>query len=249
MDVEQGVMTALLLGFLLGLKHATDADHVVAVSAIVNETRDAWKGFWIGASWGLGHTTPLLILGTAILVFKEVLLTRYESLAPFFEFGVGVMLILLGIQVFWNILRGRLHMHDHADESTPHVHIHGTHAPLTEQEATPHHRFFRPGKPILRLKSFSIGVVHGLAGSAAVILILLPNIQSFWVGLGYLVLFGLGTILSMTVITLILGVPFALTGNRTLLNKLVSGSAGAISVIFGAAIMIDTSLGVNFIPF
>ncbi len=249
MDVESGIFAALMLGFLLGLKHATDADHVVAVSTIVNETRNAWRGVWIGASWGLGHTTPLLALGVIILVFKEVVLSRYESVAPVFEFGVGIMLVLLGIQVFWNLRRGRLHIHEHTDEGDPHVHIHATHEAAAGPEAEQPHRFFDPGRPVFRLKSFSVGLVHGLAGSAAVMLVLLPTITSFWAGIGYLVLFGVGTILSMAAVTLVLGVPFALTGNHDRLNRLVSGTAGTASVLFGVALMMDISMGTSFVPF
>mgnify|MGYP002023662133 CR=1 FL=1 len=84
MEIESGVMSALALGFLLGLKHATDADHVVAVSTIVSQYRNAWKGLWVGSSWGLGHTTPLLVLGIVILIFKEAVLERYEATAPAF---------------------------------------------------------------------------------------------------------------------------------------------------------------------
>src|SRR3990172_6629370 len=89
-------LAAITLGFLLGLKHATDADHVVAVATVVSEYRNAWRGIWVGVSWGLGHSTPLLILGTAILLFREAIFSLYEPIAPVFEFGVGVMLVFLG---------------------------------------------------------------------------------------------------------------------------------------------------------
>ena len=92
MGVEAGILAAIGLGFLLGLKHATDADHVVAVSAIVTENRAVGRGLWIGAAWGVGHTTPLLILGIIILAFRG-LIDGYESIATWFEFGVGVMMV------------------------------------------------------------------------------------------------------------------------------------------------------------
>ena len=117
---DAGVLYALVLGLLLGLKHATDADHVVAVTTIVSEYRNAWRGIWIGGSWGLGHTTPLLVLGIAILLLKESLLDRYDGVASYFEFGVGVMLVFLGAQVFWNIRRGRLHVHVHQHDGDQH---------------------------------------------------------------------------------------------------------------------------------
>ena len=240
-------MAALVLGFVLGLKHATDADHVVAVSTIVSEQRNAWQGIWVGGSWGLGHTTPLLLLGIVILLFKDAVLDSYERVAPVFEFGVGVMLVALGVQVFWNLRRGRLHLHQHVQDSGPHVHIHATHSPEAVPEVERLHGFFRPGKPFFRMKSFVIGIVHGLAGSAAVMLVLLPTISSFGAGVGYLVLFGVGTMLSMAAITLLLGVPFAVGFKG--LNRAVSAVAGAVSVLLGAALMSDIGLGTALIPF
>ena len=108
MDIETGALAVLILGFLLGLKHATDADHVVAVSTIVTEQRNIWRGLWVGASWGAGHSTPLLILGLVILVLKDWVLGQYEAIAPFLEFGVGIMLVYLGVSVVWNIWRGKV---------------------------------------------------------------------------------------------------------------------------------------------
>lgn len=118
-----GFFAAILLGFLLGLRHAADADHVVAVSTIVSRERNMWRGLWVGASWGVGHTTPLLLLGTLILVFKEAVLDRYEAVAHVLEFGMGVMLVYLGVHVLW-LLRRHLHIHEHLEAAPPHVHIH-----------------------------------------------------------------------------------------------------------------------------
>ena len=249
MEMDSGILAALGLGFLLGLKHATDADHVVAVSTIASEARNAWRGIWVGASWGLGHSMPLLVLGTVVLMFKEVVLGRYETVAPVFEFGVGIMLVFLGAQVFWNLRRGRLHLHEHAHDKGPHVHIHGTHDKAADSSTERLHGFFHFGKPFFRFKSFAIGIVHGLAGSAAVTLVLLPTLSSFWAGLGYLVLFGVGTILAMGVITVALGLPFALTGDSARWNGVVSRSAGAASLAFGFALMSDIVLGTAIIPF
>jgi ABC-type nickel/cobalt efflux system permease component RcnA len=248
-DGQSGVWAALVLGFLLGLKHATDADHVVAVSTIVGESKSAWRGLWIGGSWGLGHTTPLLVLGVVILAFQNVVLDRYETVAPVFEFGVGVMLVLLGVQVFWNLRRGRLHTHQHAHDNDAHVHIHATHDPSASPDVETAHSFWKVGRPVFRLKSYAIGVVHGLAGSAAVMLVLLPSLSSFWVGVGYLLLFGLGTMLSMAAITLVLGVPFAITAGSRWVGRTISSVAGVASVAFGAALMSDISLGTAFVPF
>jgi ABC-type nickel/cobalt efflux system permease component RcnA len=241
MDLGSGALTALVLGLLLGIKHATDADHVVAVSTIVSEYRNAWRGLWVGVSWGLGHTTPLLVAGIAILLLKEPAAQLYEDYAPFLEFGVGIMLVLLGLQVFWNFRRRGIHVHEHAHEEDPHRHLH-TH----ELESAPqsHHGFFQPGKPFFRLKSYVVGVAHGLAGSAAVMLVVLTSdaVSSFVVGLLYIFLFGFGTVLSMGAITLLMGIPFSISGRFERVNRVIASVAGVASIFFGLFIMYDLAI-------
>ena len=249
MAVDSGMLAALSIGFLLGLKHATDADHVVAVSTIAGEFGNAWRGIWVGASWGLGHTTPLLAVGLVILLLKEAVLDRFEAVAPVLEFGVGVMLVVLGAQVFFNLRRGRLHLHAHAHNGPDHVHIHATHEAGAEPREIGGHIHFRPGRPTFRLKSYVIGAVHGLAGSAAVMLVLLPQIGSVWAGVGYLVLFGIGTMISMAMITVVLGVPFAVGGRFRGLDRAVARLAGAASLVFGFGLMADLALGTALLPF
>ncbi|MDA1036455.1 MAG: hypothetical protein O3B65_06185 [Chloroflexi bacterium] len=252
MDIEQGGVIALTLGFLLGLKHATDADHVVAVSTLTAKYRNVWQGIWVGASWGLGHTTPLLIVGVAILVFKGTLLDRYDAIAMWFELGVGLMLVFLGAKVFWNIRQGQFHVHRHVHNDEQHLHIHGSH--IAEQHS-PHKEarhtllLLKPTKPAFRLTSFFVGMAHGLAGTAAVMLVLLPKIDSVWVGVGYLLLFGVGTVLSMAIITIFLSVPFALSSGVGTLHRTVVGVAGAASLVVGFALIMEISTGVSVIPF
>ncbi len=248
LDASAGVWGALALGFLLGLKHATDADHVVAVTTIVAERRNPLRGVWVGASWGLGHTAPLLALGVAILALRETLLDGYESIAPVFEFGVGIMLVLLGAQTLYNLRRRRLHVHSHLEAGYPHVHIHGTHRSGQEGDAEAQHGLGRIGPPELRVKSFWVGAVHGLAGSAAVILLLLSEVEGLWVGVGYLALFGVGTIISMGALTVVLGVPFAFTDRAPTLSRAAASVAGAVSVAFGVALMLEIALGATIIP-
>ena len=245
MEIGSGALAALVLGLLLGLKHATDADHVVAVSTIVSEYRNAWKGIWVGASWGLGHTTPLLILGIIILLLKDPVAERYEDVAPFLEFGVGIMLVLLGLQVFWNFRRRGIHVHEHEHEDDPHRHLH-THELVTTPES--HHGFFHPGKPFFRLKSYVVGVVHGLAGSAAVMLVVLTTdvVSSFLVGLFYILLFGVGTVLSMGVITLLMGIPFSVSGRFERVNMVIAGVAGTASIFFGTFLMYELAVVEGF---
>jgi len=254
-DIGSGATAALALGFLLGLKHATDADHVVAVATVVGGGRSSvWRGIWIGASWGLGHTVPLVVVGVVILGLKGQFLATYEGFAPYFEFAVGLMLVALGAQVLWNLARRRLHLHEHLDSENPHVHIHASHGHVPDRVAGMDHgdgghSLWSGLRPSFRPRSFAIGVMHGLAGSAAVMLALLPQIDSAFVGVGYLALFGVGTILSMAAITLALGAPLTAAANVAVVKIAVVGLAGVASLAIGAALMAELASGSRVIPF
>jgi high-affinity nickel permease len=249
MHSELGIVAAIAMGLLLGLKHATDADHVVAVATIVRDTKNAWRSIWIGISWGFGHSTPLIILGILILILDDHFLYQYEGITRFFEFVVGLMLVFLGVQVFWNIKKGKLHMHYHSHDARSHVHIHSTHAPSEPPEIERLHGVFKFGKPFFRFKSYIIGMIHGLAGTAVVMLALLPTIDSFWFGLAYLILFGIGSIVSMSLITIVLSLPFSMTSNYKTVNYVVINCAAIVSIAFGFALMADVAMGTSLVPF
>ena len=153
---------------------------------------------------GAGHSVPLVIIGAVVLLANEAALGRYETVAPYFEFGVGIMLIYLGFSAAWNVTRGDLHIHNHRHGKKPHVHIHSSHEPAARHSASEetHNNFFILGQiPVFRVKSFAIGIVHGLAGSAAVTVALLPSIDAAWTGVSYIILFSIGTMLSMAALT------------------------------------------------
>jgi ABC-type nickel/cobalt efflux system permease component RcnA len=151
------------------------------------------------------------------------------------------MLVLLGLQVFWNFHHRRIHVHEHHHEDDPHRHLH-THELTTALES--HHGFFQPGKPFFRLKSYVVGVVHGLAGSAAVMLVVLTTeaVSSFVIGLFYILLFGVGTALSMGAITLLMGIPFSVSGRFERVNRIIAGVAGVASITFGLFLMYELAI-------
>lgn len=186
-------LAPILLGALLGLRHATDADHVVAVTAIVARERRLARAAGIGALWGVGHTLTLLVLGGAIIAFRLVIPPR---IGLGLEFGVALMLIGLG---YANLRRPG------NDGAEPVV-----------------------ARPLL------VGVVHGLAGSAAVALLVLASIRGTVAALFYLLMFGLGTIAGMMLVTLILAAPALYAANRV--KNMQAGirfAAGALSILFG----------------
>ena len=230
---ELGLLAALVLGILLGSKHSLDPDHVVAVSTIVSEYKNPLRSFWVGISWGLGHTTTLLIIGIVIIALR---LTIPERMALLFEFAVGVMLVGLGIQAIYSFRKKKVHQHAHGHEEEAHHHFH-SHSKSPEH-VPEHHNTHGIGKPFLRRKSYVIGLVHGVAGSAALTLLVLASIESPIAGLVYILLFGLGSVLSMGIMTVIIGLPFVISAGRLPnLNRTIQFAVGSLSILFGGFLM------------
>ncbi|CAN5760311.1 hypothetical protein BH20ACI4_BH20ACI4_34380 [soil metagenome] len=222
------------LGFVLGLKHATEADHLAAVSTIVSERKSLWSSAFIGGIWGLGHTIALFIAGVFVLLLNFRISERTERIL---EFGVGIMLVLLGLNVLRKILQGgRLHFHTHEHGERAHVHPH-IHAPGHKDEPEAHHGFkFSP-------RSLVIGMIHGLAGSAALMLLIIPTIESRAVGLLYIVIFGIGSIGGMMLMSFLVGLPFHLTSkNFNRLNYTLQSVAGFASVGIGLYIIYEKGI-------
>ena len=219
--VETFLVTLITLGFILGLEHALDADHVAAVSAMVSRTKSLKKSSALGAVWGMGHTTTLLLVGLLVLVFKVSL---PQNLAPLLEFLAGIVLVLLGIGVLRNVIRDNGHMHGHKHENIEHSHLHS-------REGAQFHRHMH--------KTFAIGMLHGLAGSGTLMILVLATVKSVVEGLLYILVFGAGSILGMLLISTIIGLSFVLTNKFEKIHSIVRTLAGAISIILGLAIMYD----------
>lgn len=185
-------ISMLLLGFLLGMRHATDADHVVAVTTIVSDERSVRRASGIGALWGIGHSITILLVGGAIVAFR---LTIPPRLGLALEFSVALMLIALGLMT---LARRKV----------------GSAGSMT--------------RPV------AVGVVHGLAGSAFVALVVLAAVPETWLALVYLALFAAGTIAGMAVITAAIAVPSALSAQRFVgVQRYVQIASGVASLAFG----------------
>jgi high-affinity nickel permease len=211
----------------LGLRHALDADHIVAVSTIVSEHRSLWRSSLVGTFWGIGHTLSLLIVGMVVVGLR---LTIPEKVALSLELGVAVMLVVLGGSLLLKSIRLKFHAHVHAHpeqsgtESHEHLHVHT--GKLQSHEG--HHILKQARRPLL------VGMVHGLAGSAALMLLVLASIPSPWIGLAYIALFGVGSIVGMLLMSSVVGLPFVWTARRFgRLNQGIRITAGAFSTAFG----------------
>lgn len=232
--MEASLYAAFGLGLILGIKHALDADHLIAVSTIVSEHRSLKWASLIGAFWGLGHTATLFVVGLLVIGLR---LTISPRLALGLEFSVAIMLVILGINILWRSFRVEkihLHAHNHSPETHAHFHIHGE---REEIHAHPH-----PFKSMR--KPFFVGMVHGLAGSAALMLLVLTTIPSPLAGLLYIVIFGFGSVGGMLVLSSLIGLPFILTAQRfTALNRWIRLAAGLASAAFG--IFLGWDIGFN----
>lgn len=217
------------MGLLFGLKHATEVDHVVAVSTIVSQHRNVWRSAMVGALWGAGHTVALLITGVFVLFLRIAIPERVSN---WLEFCVALMIIGLGSTALWRALRkrGDVHLHEHSHDGVSHVHIHFHDRQTRHDRNRPHaHDVSRIGqKPVL------IGTVHGLAGSGALTLLILTQIESTWLGLLYLAIFGVGSIAGMLLMSGLIGLPFALTsGKLTPIHHRLQTAAAVFSIAFG----------------
>lgn len=216
------------LGFVLGLRHALDVDHLAAVSTIVSQRRGFWSSSLVGAVWGLGHTAALLAAAVAVIALRTEI---PERLAQGLELSVAVMLVGLGLNLLWTLRRGGqlpLHGHDHGGRYHVHVHVH---APAAVDAADGHHAV-----PAVR-RPFLVGLVHGLAGSAALMLSVLGTIPSRGLAFAYVGIFGCGSIGGMVAMSVLLALPLALaTRHFRNVERPLRVCAGIGSVVVGVVV-------------
>ena len=235
------LLSAVLLGFVLGLQHATDADHLVAVGTILTRERRLRDGALVGAFWGLGHMLTLTAAGVAI-VGLGLSLTR--SVAAGLELAVAAMLVVLGIVRLRDAARGYTavarehlvadHSHGHLEAVHSHPHLHGG--------RVHQHPHVHPSRRLLaalsagrgwRRRALVVGAVHGMAGGAAVSLLIVATLDSVWAALAYLAVFGLGTIIGMTSFTAALAYPVTIACRIDRARRVLALGAGVGSIAFG----------------
>lgn len=196
--------SVLLVGLLLGMRHALEADHLAAVASLSTTSKGRLSTVVRGVTWGIGHTAALLVLGGLSLG-----LGLSVPAGPWFERAVGLMLVGLGINVLWRVVRGRPHVHGHHEQ---------------------HHHF--------DIKTVCVGMMHGVAGSAALMLLVASAIRSRWVGLAYIAIFGAGSIFGMAALSAVLSVPLDLTARR--LSRAMGAvelTVAAVTIAIGASMM------------
>jgi high-affinity nickel permease len=245
-------LSIIAIGFFLGMRHATDPDHVIAVSTIVSRQNKVSRAALTGIFWGVGHTLTILVVGTAIILFGLVIPAR---IGLSMELSVALMLVILGAMNVAAFLRSAksvatlqrgpsaVHSHPHSHGDYIHTHPHG-HAPESHPhtpDKTPLARLDRMfGRLGLyrQLRPLMIGIVHGLAGSAAVALLVLTTIRDPQWAVAYLLVFGVGTVAGMMLITMSIASAFNFFGKR---HANFSGrlglASGLISLVFGLVLV------------
>jgi high-affinity nickel permease len=245
------LLSIIALGFFLGMRHATDPDHVIAVTTIVSRQQSIRHAALIGILWGVGHTITILLVGSAIILFGVVIPPR---LGLSMELSVGLMLILLGMLNLSGIMRWITetftpqpdgHVHSHANGSSVFFHSHDGDAEkrkdgeVNTPEGWMDRAFGRLGFYQI-VRPLAVGLVHGLAGSAAVALLVLTTIRVPSLAVVYLLVFGIGTVAGMMLITTAIAVPFKYSSTRfARLNRSLGVASGIISVAFGVFIVYE----------
>ena len=201
-----GAGSLFLVGFLLGMRHALEADHVAAIASLTGRGQSLGRALRQGGAWGLGHTLTLLLFGAVVLFMERVI---PQSLAQALEAAVGLMLVLLGADLLRRLRRQRvhLHVHRHAD-GRRHLHLHSHAGDRDGHDPERHHHPHPQGFP---LRALLVGLMHGMAGSAALILLTLETVADPASGLIYILLFGAGSILGMALLSLAISIPLRLS--------------------------------------
>jgi hypothetical protein len=224
------------LGFLLGMQHALEADHIAAVSSIASRRSDVTDIVKHGLTWGLGHTLTLFVFaGAAILLGHAI----PDGLARPLETAVGLMLVGLGAHVLWRLWRDRVHFHrHHHDDGMVHFHAH-SHA----GETVPHARAAHAHAHGFRWRTLLVGLMHGMAGSAALLVLTVTQAPSAVAGLGYIALFGIGSMIGMGLLSTVIAVPIAISARwLTWANRGLQAAIGLVTMAIGAHTIVTTAL-------
>lgn len=235
------MVSILFLGFLLGLRHAVEADHIAAVASLSSRSASVWEGVQQGAAWGLGHTITLFLFGSIVLFVANIV---PEQVVHGIEFTVGIMLIILGGDVLRHVIRDRVHFHIHSHNNSSgqdmsHFHAH-SHKGEKKREHNPasHHHAHPRGFPI---RALAVGLMHGMAGSAALILLTLQTLSSPWLGLVYIAVFGVGSIAGMALLSIIIAVPLRAARHMTLVYNGLQTTIGVATIVLGTVILIQNT--------
>ena len=227
----------LVLGFLVGMGHAFETDHLAAIGTLASSGKASPKRLaLLGASWGMGHTTTLFVISTPVILFGAIITNR---LAAGMEFGVGIMLIGLGLHLFRKLWKARIHfhVHDHGD-GVKHFHAHSHQGAKVAHDQDPHehkHTGFSP-------RAYAIGLAHGAAGSAGLVALAAAATQNALTAMTYILVFGVGSILGMAALTFAASWPLRIAEKAAArLLLAVQVAAASVAIYIGISVMTEAA--------
>ncbi len=231
------MLSVLVVGFLLGMRHALEADHVAAVASLTGREPSLKRALRLGAAWGVGHTLTLFIVVNLVFLLDEGI---PKQLVQTLETIVGVMLIMLGADVLRRLARNRIHFHIHDHDGSPHFHAH-SHQGEKEHRISLHDHDHR-----MSWRALAVGLMHGLAGSAALVVLTVTSTDSIWLGMTYTALFGAGSILGMAVLSIVIAVPLGLWEHRlTGVHNIAMAVIGLVTIIVGGNLFLSNVMEVG----
>ena len=230
------MISFLFLGFLIGMSHALEADHIAAVGAMAAQKKGGKRALvWRGISWGVGHTITLFVLCFVVLIFGVAMT---DERAAVLEFSVGAMLVLLGLDVLRRMRAKRVHfhVHDHGD-GRPHLHAHSHEKASTSHKRDPHDHVHAG----FSLKALGVGLIHGAAGSAALLALAVAATTDAVTALAYVLVFGLGSVAGMGLLSFVAAWPLqGVERHAQTVYRALTVLAGGFAIFLGVEIMLST---------
>jgi len=226
-----GALSILLVGLLLGIKHAAEADHLAAVATLAAGQKSLAQTVRLGIAWGIGHSATLLLIGSLVLCLETSIPPRLEQAL---ELAVSLMLVALGADVLRRLRVRQMHFHVHVHaDGARHMHLHAHAGEDVSHHASPHAHPHPVNTP---WRALAVGTMHGMAGSAALIALGLTAASSWTMGLLYIAVFGIGSIIGMAMLSIVISIPLRWSSARfgRFLNQGLTGLVGAFSCALGA---------------
>ena len=234
------IWSVLVFGMLVGMQHALEADHLAAVAALSAKKSSPRQLVLRGAYWGLGHTLSLFAICGAVILLGLAITEHVEAVL---EFCVGVMIVLLGVHVLFTLTRRRIHFHVHQRGGERHVHAHAHAGESTGHDASPHAHAHPSGF----IKALVVGLMHGAAGSGALLVLVVAVSHSTAGALYYVLSFGLGSIIGMAALSFVASYPLKfLEKGAGWLDTAVMAAIGGFAVLIGGGLVIENSALLGF---
>ncbi len=227
-------LSILLVGLMVGMQHATEADHLAAVATLATRQTSLARTLRQGVAWGIGHTLTLMVFAGSVLLLGRAISPGLEQAL---ETAVGIMLMVHGADVLRRLVRDRVHFHVHRHgPATTHLHAHSHRGEADHAQSTHRHEHAKQWP----MRALAVGMMHGLAGSAALVMLSMQSVPSVPLGLGYIAIFGVGSIVGMAQLSVVVAVPMRLSApHLTRMHRAINALVGLFSCALGVFMLVE----------